>query len=247
MPSDRDLLFGKIAVARGYCAQESIDGCIAIQATSADRLPLGQVLIREGYLTEKQHSEILEIQRKNMAAADPHQKKKREAALFAKLAVREGMISSVQANQCLNEQAVEGDQRTLGEIMVDKGFLTPVQVEQLLGKQQKKIMSCPGCRLFFTVFTISQGRKIVPCPKCKGPLVEGRRTDSTATDAEFSTRLFRAAKHEAHGSANDSRVIPAGAIQVKTRCVVCDHTFTGFQDSTGRLRCPACQSSFVPR
>jgi hypothetical protein len=247
LPSDQDLLFGKLAVTHGYCAQESVDRCIAIQATSRDRLPLGQILIREGYLSDEHHSQILALQRKNMTAPDPVHKKKREAILFGKLAVREGMISPDQVNKCLNEQAVEGDQRSLGEIMVEKGFLTPDQVNHLLAKQQKRIMFCPSCALSFTVLSISQGKKVVSCPRCKGPLQDGRLSDSTATDAELSTNVFRGAKHQASSSPNDSRVIPPGSKEVHARCVVCELQFHGFPDSTGRLRCPSCQSTFLPR
>ena len=55
MPSDNDLLFGKIVLSKGYCAQESLDWCLAIQSTSADRVPLGRILVDEGYLSEEQH------------------------------------------------------------------------------------------------------------------------------------------------------------------------------------------------
>jgi len=246
--SDSDLLLGKLAVTHGFCAQESIDWCLAIQSTSPDRLPLGQILIREGYLTQDQHSELLSLQRKNMKVIVPVTKKRRESILFGKLAVRERLLTSQQVNACLSRQAAEGERRSLGEIMVDGGFLTSQQVRDLLAKQQKRIMSCSVCSLSFTVFTISHGKKSVACPRCKGALSERRQSESTATDADLSTKVFSATKHEAaRGSPEDSRVIPAGASQVKSTCVVCDQPFEGLLDSTGRLRCPGCRSTFVPK
>jgi ribosomal protein S27E len=248
VPSDSDLLFGKLAVSMGYCTQEELDACLKIQSAGPDRLPLGRVLINEGYLNEDQHSGILTAQRKNMNAVDPLLNKQREAVLFGKLAVREGLLTPVQANECLAQQATEGESRSLGEIMVSKRFMTAAQVKDLLAKQQKKIMSCPGCRMSFTVFTISQGKKVVSCPRCKAELIDGKPGDSPRTDAEFATQVFRATKRELPArSQTESRILPAQGAKITTKCVVCDQKLRGVLDSTGRLRCPICHSTFVPK
>jgi Zn finger protein HypA/HybF involved in hydrogenase expression len=248
MPSDSDLLFGKLSVNMGFCTQEALEGCLLIQAAGPDRLPLGRVLINEGYITEEQHSAVLTAQRKNMNALDPLLMKQRESVLFGKLAVREGLLSAEQVNLCLAQQATDPSGRSLGEIMVSRKFLTSAQVQDLLASQQKKIMSCPGCKMSFTVFSISQGKKAVTCPRCKSLLVDRKPGDSPRTDAEFATQVFRATKHElAPRSQTDSRILPAGAEKVTTRCVVCDQKLRGILDSTGRLRCPTCHSTFVPK
>ncbi len=246
MPSDSDLLFGKIVVNRGFCTQAQIDAAVAIQSALKDRPPLGRILVDEGRITEDQHSQVLAFQRENMKAIDPLLKKQREAILFGKLAVKEGLLIEAEANECLREQAAAGEKRSLGEIMVERGFLTAGQVKDLLAKQQKKIMSCPVCRLSFTVLTISQAKQ-VDCPRCKGPLVDGKPTDSTRTDAQFATQILRAAKGAAPpGSQSDTRVVPAHAVKIKVTCIVCDDPFEGPVDSTGRVRCPSCQTLFVP-
>jgi uncharacterized CHY-type Zn-finger protein len=248
MPSDSDLLFGKLAVSMGFCTQEGIEACLLVQAASADRLPLGRVLINEGHITETQHSQILVAQRKNMSVIDPVLKRQRESILFGKLAVREGLLTAAQVNECLQQQATMGDTRSLGEIMVSKSMLTFKQVQDLLSRQQKKIMVCAACKMSFTVMSISQGKKVVSCPRCKGPLTEGKAGDSIGTDAEFATQVLIAAKHEAPpGSRNETRVLRAPGPAITTRCVVCDQKLRGVLDSTGRLRCPACHSSFVPK
>jgi Zn finger protein HypA/HybF involved in hydrogenase expression len=181
-----------------------------------------------------------------MSAVDPQSKKQRESILFGKLAVREGLLTAAQANECLEKQ--EAEKGSLGEILVAKGFLTAEQVRDLLASQEKKIMYCPTCILTFTVLTISQGKKAVSCPRCKGPLAEGRLADSTGTDAEFSTKVLRATKRELPpGSLDASRVIPPEAVKTKTTCVICDQPVEGKLDSTGRLRCPVCHSTFVPK
>jgi hypothetical protein len=248
VPSDGDLLFGKLAVGKGYCAQESVDWCMAIQHSGAERTPLGRILVDEGYLTEAQHSELLSLQRKNLVAVDPVAKKTRESVLFGKLVMREGLLSADQVNECLAEQAREGERRSLGEIMVAKGLLAAEQVHRLLEKQQKRIMACPACRMSFTVLSISQDRKGVACPRCKGPLDEAGPSASPTTNAEFATQVIRAAKKELPpGSIKETRIIPPNAAKVRTVCVVCDEKIEGVLDSTGRLRCPSCQSTFVPK
>ena len=246
MPSDNDLLFGKIALSRGFCTPDQIDECVAIQASRADGTPLGRLLVDEGHLSEQQHSEILAVQRENMKAIDPQQQKQKEATLFGKLAVREGLITEAEANECLRAQAAQGETRSLGEIMVSRGCLTADQVKDLLAKQQKRIMSCPACRLSFTVLSISRD-KIIDCPRCKGPLAEGKPTASTRTDAQFATQVLRAARVAAPpGAMADTRVVPARAVKVKVVCIICDSPFEGALDSTGRVRCPSCQTLFVP-
>jgi len=249
MPSDSDLLFGKLAVSMGFCTQEGIQACLLVQAASIQRLPLGRVLINEGHITETQHSLILAEQRKNMNAIDPLLKRQRESILFGKLAVREGLLTAAQVNECLQQQATMGDTRSLGEIMISKSMLSYKQVQGLLSRQQKRIMTCPACKMSFTVTSISQGKKVVSCPRCKGPLSDGKSSESSGTDAEFATQVMQAAKHEAPpGARNETRVMHAkGGPIITTRCVVCDQKLRGVLDSTGRLRCPACHSSFVPK
>lgn len=242
MGASGDLLFGKLATGKGYCTQDQVDKCLALQAALPDRVPLGRILVQEGYLSEEQHSELLAVQRKNMIAVDPVHRKTKEAVLFGKLAVREGLVTEQQLNECLRLQAREGEKRTLGEIMMARGYLQRAQVEQLLARQLKKIMNCPSCRLSFTVVTISQQKKI-SCPRCRGPLEEGKPTDSVRTDGEFATTIVRAIKNDPPKPS--ARPAPlAGPRTIKFTCIVCNNTFDGSVDATGRVRCPACHVSY---
>jgi uncharacterized CHY-type Zn-finger protein len=121
-------------------------------------------------------------------------------------------------------------------------------VQDLLARQQKKIMSCTTCKLSFTVLSISHSKKTIACPRCKGPLADGKPADSTRTDGEFATQVLRITKREVPpGIRADSRVILPAAAKVKTRCVICDQLLEGFPDSTGRLRCPICKTTFTPK
>jgi DNA-directed RNA polymerase subunit RPC12/RpoP len=241
--ADQDLLFGRIAVNRKFCTQAQLNECIAIQARSRDRLAIGHILKDEGYITEDQHSEVLAIQRKNMMAVDPVQKLSKETVLLGKLAVRERYMSERDVNLCLRLQAKEGEKRSIGELMVEQGFLTPEQLKKLLAKQHKKIMSCPKCKLSFTVLTISKD-SVIACPRCKGPLKEGKPSDSVRTDAQLDTAVSRRIKKENAPPAKPAPSPSSSVRMLKMKCPFCSVDFNEPVDSKGRVDCPSCFSSF---
>ena len=243
MGADHDLLFGRIALNRKFCTQAQLDECVAIQARSRDRVAIGHILKSEGFITEDQHSEVLAIQRKNMMAVDPVQKLSKETILLGKLAVRERYMSERDVNLCLRLQAKEGEKRSIGEVMVEQGYLTPEQLKRLLAKQHKKIMSCPQCKLSFTVLTISQA-KVISCPRCKGPLKEGKPSDSVRTDAQLDTAVSRRIRKEGAPPAAPAPAPSASVRMLKMKCPICSVDFTEPVDSKGRVDCPSCFSSF---
>jgi DNA-directed RNA polymerase subunit RPC12/RpoP len=250
VPASGELLFGKIAVTRQFCSQAQVDECarLQLQMQSPHRPAprLGEILLDKGYLSPEQHGKVLAMQRQNLDFVDPLVKKRKESFLFGKLAVREGLATQEEVHECLALQAQAGEKRSLGEIMVEKTYLTSVQVKGLLGRQLKRIMACGSCRLSFTVLSLSQGKRI-DCPRCKGPLEEGRPTDSTRTDAEFATQVFRAVKAGIPIAKTDTRIIPAPANKIKVTCVICDAPFEAPLDTTGRVRCPQCHTTFTPK
>lgn len=242
MGADQDLLFGRIALKWNYCTQAQLDHCLKLQAASKDRLPLGQILRREGCITEEQHSEILAIQRNNLSTVDPVSKAPKEATLLGRLAIREKMMSEKDVNLCLRLQAQPGEKRTIGEIMVEQGYLTPPQLKTLLGKQLKRIMHCPKCRLSFTVLSMTRA-KHVSCPKCKGPLGEGKPTDSVRTDADLGTSVSNQIRKE-EAKKSRSPESASSVRMVKMACPMCAKLFCEPVDSKGRVDCPFCLSSF---
>ena len=244
MGADQDLLFGRIAVNRQYCTQDQVDHCVKIQADTQSRLPLGQILMSEGFISQHQHSEILAIQRKNLAAVDPVRQLSKESILLGKLAIREGLMKEAHVNVCLRLQAQAGEKRSLGEIMVEQGYLAPAQLKGLLGKQSKKIMSCPVCTLSFTVLSISRS-KVVPCPRCKGPLRDGKPSESVRVDAQLDTSVLRRMTEAGPAAPAKAASSPRASIRlVKMTCPFCSKPFQEPVDSKGRVDCPSCQSSF---
>lgn len=250
MPAHRDLLFGKIAITQGFCTQAEVDACLKLQLQmqSPHRTApkLGELLVEKGHLTALQRDQILKVQRDNLDLIDPIVKKRKEATIFGKVAVREKVATQDQVNECLRIQARDGETRSLGEILVEKGYVTDAQVKELLGKQLKRIMYCPACKLSFTVLSLSEGKKI-DCPRCKGPLQEGKPTDTTRTDAEFATSVMRAVKTGLPNPAPAPPQARPSAKRVKVKCVICDHAFEAALGPDGRVGCPSCHTTFTPK
>ena len=244
MPADSDLLFGKIAIARGFCTQAQVDGCLKTQASSQPPTPLGRLLLGEGFLTEDQHAKILEIQKEKLTAPDPIVAKSLDTALFGRLVRSKGLLTEVQVNECLRQQAQEGKDRSLGEVMVANKYLTPAQVKEILSEQFKTIMSCSVCMLSFTVLSTTR-RKLVDCPRCKGPLEEGEPSDSTRTDADLETQTAKSLKSERKTDPDAASTGTAGRLDVT--CKICSHRFEGILDSTNRISCPSCLTRYVVR
>jgi len=153
-----------------------------------------------------------------------------EDLLLGKLAVREHLCSQEQIDECLRAQATGRETAPLGDILLYKGYLNEAQIKELLSRQHKKVLFCPSCMLTFTVLTLSDG-KSARCPKCKGPLGEPPAGAPSHSDAEFSTRRVPV-------------LAPPSGPTVDLVCVICDHAFQGTVDPSGRVRCPACQSTF---
>ena len=241
MPSDSDLLFGKIAIELKFCSEEQVNRCVAIQAKSRTGQALGRYLVDEGFLTEEQHAKVLEVQRRRMLRKDPITQSSKEEILFGRLAVREGLLSAEQMNACLRLQGQPGEKRTLGEILVAQRLLTPGQVKSLLARQSKRIMSCPSCQVSFTVHTISQGKPIT-CPRCQGSLKEGKPSDSVRTDGELKSESAWRTLIQAATEDPASRLAGGSA----AHCRICKHPSVGALGSDGRVECLSCHVRFIP-
>jgi hypothetical protein len=54
---------GRVALRLGLCSAAHIARCLSIQSSTDERLSLGQSLLREGFLSEAQYSQVLATQR----------------------------------------------------------------------------------------------------------------------------------------------------------------------------------------
>lgn len=187
MASDDNVLFGKIAMELGLLTKEQIDTAISLQELEEKQRPLGDILLDKRYLTQAELQKILEQQRANLAKVDGPTQQKKEDVLFGKVAIREGLATADEVNDCLRSQAKAESAGTfprLGEMMVEKGILTPAQVQRILERQKRRIMVCKGCKARYNVPTVDEG-KPVRCPRCGGEVVLPVDAGSIQVDASF--------------------------------------------------------------
>jgi len=234
MPGDdQDLLFGRIAIELKFCTASQVEACLALQAKSEDTMSLGRHLVREGCLNEDQHSRVLERQRIVL-----HRKRRtpgltKENLLFGRRAVREGLATVAQVKAALHEQAKRRDGRGLGDVLREQGVLSAAEVEWILQRQCKWIMSCPGCFSTFTVHSSSRNPTKAQCPRCKVPLRP--RTEKTEAVAEgevdTSTRM---------------KPLPRASKGAAGKCKICGHASLSAPAKDGRVECLSCRVRFVP-
>lgn len=174
MASDRDKLLGRLAVQHSFCSAEQVAECIDAQGFFDSPPPLGQMLIEKGYLDQSRLQELLALQEEWLSSQTTRRMRRSPAeTLFGRLAVRFGLVTADQLNACIREQASDEEAgrpvRRLGEILVEKKYLTSIQVQLILEKQDKTLVLCEGCGRRYNVFGVPRGRK-VKCPKCGSPI-----------------------------------------------------------------------------
>ncbi len=187
MSSDSDVLFGKIAMQLGLLTREQIDAAVALQELEDKPRPLGEILVDKRYITQGELQKILEQQKFNLSKVDGVTQQKKEDILFGKVAIREGLATADEVNECLREQAKmesDGSVRRLGELMVERGILSTTQVQKILERQKRRIMVCKGCKARYNVPTIDEG-KGVKCPRCGGEVVLPTEMGGIQVDGSF--------------------------------------------------------------
>ncbi len=233
MPAAKDLLFGKIAVALRFCSAAQVDAALAIQSAADRPMPLGRHLVEEGYLTEDQHAQVLERQRRNLARPDTATQTPKSDVLFGRLAVREGLATEEQVNAALREQGKDGDRRSLGEILQTQGVLKAAEVAWLLGRQSKWVMRCPACKITLTVHSSSKTPTKAACPRCGIALEAATPAAATESKGEVDTSVRMGPP-------------PRRAEGASSGCRICEHPFVGEPGSDGRVECLSCRVRFTP-
>ena len=167
-----EYLFGRIALTLKVASREEVLECLQIQDDRGGSSQIGQIMIEMGYITEDQLEEVLATQRNFERKVDMRSREKVEDTIFGKLIVNNHYATSEQVEAAVKEQGhreAMGVIVPLGSILVEKGFLTLAQVEDILKKQWKKILVCNTCQKQFNVFGYEEGKRFL-CRTCKNPL-----------------------------------------------------------------------------
>ena len=134
-PTIDDTRFGRMAFFSGWMSQNQVDECLARQREAAEKqetVPaFGEVAMGLGFLDEPQVSALLRVQHM-------HRPLDQEAA-FGILAVRRGIITQQQLDDCLAEQRRllwQGeDPPALGVLLSERGLLSTQQVRAIIEEQ----------------------------------------------------------------------------------------------------------------
>jgi len=127
--------------------------------------PLGAILVEKGYLSSAKLSEITRLQSVRFEAVAADPAR---GGLFGQLAVRRGYISFSQLSECLREQeslARGGSALQLGQILIRKHYMSSARFLEILRLQKKEVAKCPSCDTFFDMST-NRREKQFSCSSC---------------------------------------------------------------------------------
>jgi predicted RNA-binding Zn-ribbon protein involved in translation (DUF1610 family) len=156
-------LVGQIAIAEGLITPAQLEECVVIQTPGAPTRALGEILVQRGYLTLEQLDWVIGIQRARFQriSADPA-----HGGLFGQIALRLDYITKDQLNECLRDQEVGGGSPPrIGELLLQKNYLTSERFREVLQRQNKEVAQCPKCGVHYDVHGRYEGNKFV-CSKC---------------------------------------------------------------------------------
>ena len=188
-PPAGSLLLGRIAVERGFINRDQLQECILDQGkdTAAGRPPrsLGILLVEKGFLTDTKLISLLEEQKARFQQPNAAVPVRQEDVLFGKLIAQGGLASPQQINECLRMQA-ESEERgepalRLGELLIQKGYVTKESITRLLAMQQKTILACARCNTRYNVANYQEGKEY-RCKRCNGPIAPPKTLDSVHVD-----------------------------------------------------------------
>lgn len=130
---------GERLVQQGFITQAQLDEALAEQRRGGtylgDRMPLGDILVKRGWLSPQALAEALVTQQQHTSSAPRR--------LGEHLMIR-GFITPEQLARVLAQQAwlrQKGQQVPLGEILVRGGYLPPKVVDEVLDQQSREFFS----------------------------------------------------------------------------------------------------------
>jgi len=180
-----ELLFGRIALELGFITREQLAECVTIQNSMLPpRKRIGEIMMECGYLSAEQLAEVLQVQQQNMSAYGRYGEARLQDSVMGRIIVRMGYATEEQVNEALRIQALREERGVfcrLGEIMVEKEFMTVQQVIAVLKQQRKELMLCPGCGKRYNVAGYDSRRRY-RCKYCGEELVFPAELESPQAD-----------------------------------------------------------------
>jgi hypothetical protein len=167
MSAKADALFGRIAIDIGLVSEADLRATLVKQNKLDQHVPLGILLIESGLLTQEGLQKIIETQKDRLRVQHQESQARRADGLFGKLVVALGLATDDQIHECIDiqENLDEGDYKRLGDILVERKVLTPLEVTLVLEHQQNLIFFCPQCDTQYNVIMFNPGVTLT-CYQC---------------------------------------------------------------------------------
>jgi hypothetical protein len=188
MSSESDLLLGKLAIERGWITYDQLTQCIRQQEREAagedpeatvgrrsSARGLGVIMASMGLISDVQLLDLYDEQRKRIEVLRSYRLIESGEKMLGQLLVTQNKCTQNQINKCLEHQRRMAEQGVtpvprLGELLVEHGFVDASTIREVLGRQQKTIMYCVGCRASYNVVGVKPGRQY-QCRKCGAMLM----------------------------------------------------------------------------
>lgn len=192
--NENDLVLARIAVELGLVTQAQVEACLR-EATSdppgaaPSSWALGDLLVRRGFLAEDGRAKVERVHAERIAGATRAAARK-EDILFGRICVQKKYASPAEVNECLElqqrlaKERASGDPMTtprIGELMIERGYLTPDQVKDVLREQRKFLVRCASCGRQFNVVGLKPGQTF-PCKKCGATITVTAAARGVAAD-----------------------------------------------------------------
>lgn len=198
-----DLYVGTRAVDAGLVTKDQLLECLLERAEErrardgrVSPRPLGTLLVARGFIRQDDLERILS----EHGASRNTTRRYRTDRRLGNLVVAANYAWATQVQECLQVQRTELEagrpRRRLGEILVDRGYLTSEQVDRLVGYSGRMTYGCPECGARYTVSGPKPGGK-VRCRRCGGTLELEALEGTSASSTDHAIRAMTGLESEA--------------------------------------------------
>jgi serine/threonine-protein kinase len=128
MPSYSDILFGRIVLKNGLASHEVVSDCLHRKPAGES---LGEVLVRRRILTPDQARKVQRAQALMQFI--------RAERTFARIVHQQRLVDLPTLRKCFQRQERERHRVRIGQLLTDKGLITPAQHEAVVDQQLMQI------------------------------------------------------------------------------------------------------------
>jgi hypothetical protein len=133
---NRAKFFGEVAIEKGFATREQVLEALKeqyrLRCVEKRHLFLGEVMVHMAMITLEQLVELMD----DSAGYHETPLEQRQKVFFGDVAVRKGYVTPHRLFQCLQQQRDEDASgfahRLIGEIMLDNGYLTPGELQDVI-------------------------------------------------------------------------------------------------------------------